>query len=80
MPALSILQAAKVATPDTAALGLAVHVSTPLELPVPGVIARVTLAVLVVTVLPSASWIATLGCVGQFTPPVPPLGCWVKPN
>ena len=43
-------------------------------------IANVTLAVLVVTVLPSASWIATFGWVVQATPPVPPLGCWVKPT
>ena len=46
----------------------------------PLVIATVTLAVLVVTVLPNASWIATFGCVVQATPPVPPLGCWVKPS
>ena len=75
---MSILQPAKPATPDAAALGLAVHVSTAPEVPVPPVMAKVTLALLVVTVLPSASWIATFGCVIQATPPVPPLGCWVK--
>ena len=48
--------------------------------PVPEVIERVTEAELEVTVLPSASWIATLGWVVHATPPVPPLGCWVKPS
>ena len=56
------------------------QVSTAPGVPVPGVIANVTLAVLVVTVLPKASWIATFGCVAHATPPVPPLGCWVKPS
>ena len=46
----------------------------------PAVIANVTLAVLVVTVLSNASWIATFGCVAHATPPVPPLGCCVNPN
>ena len=48
--------------------------------PVPGVIANVTLAALVVTVFPSASWIVTFGCVVHATPPVPPPGCCVNAN
>ena len=66
--------------PAAAAFGFAVHVSTPLGLPVPDVIVNVTLATLVVTVLPSASWIVTFGCVVHATPPVPPLGCCVNAN
>ena len=60
--------------PEAAALGFAVQVRAAPVVPVPGVIVSVTLAVLVVTVLPSASWIATFGCVVQATPPVPPPG------
>ena len=46
----------------------------------PAVIANVTLAELVVTVLSNASWIVTFGCVVHATPPVPPPGCCVNRN
>ena len=77
MPALSILHAANVSTPATAAFGLAVQVSTP----VPGgfvPIASVTLAVDPVTVLPPASCTVTTGWVVHAVPPVPPPGWVVK--
>ena len=80
VPDLSILHAAKVTTPETAVLGFAVHVSAAPDVPVPEVIAKVTLALLVVTVFPYASWIATFGCVVHATPPVPPPGCVVYPS
>ena len=80
MPGRLILQPANVATPETAASGLVVQLNTPLGFPVPDVIANVTLAELVVTVFPNASWIATFGCVAHATPPVPLLGCCVNPN
>ena len=74
------MQPAKVTRPEAAALGLAVQVSAAPLVPVPEVIERVTEAELEVTVLPSASWIASVGWVAHTTPPVPPLGCWVKPS
>jgi len=52
---LLILQPAKVATPELALVGFAVHVR------VAPVMLKVTEAVLVVTVLPAASWTVTTG-------------------
>ena len=65
---------ANVATPDVAASGLVVQVSVPPPGLVP--IASVMLALLVVTVLPPASWTLTTGWVPKLVPPVPPPG-WV---
>ena len=65
MPAVLILQPAKVATPETAALGFAVQV----RVAPPGVVMLTVIeALLVVTVLPLASWMATLGCVPKLAP------------
>ena len=64
----------KVATPELAAFGLAVHV----RVPVPLVIARVTALVSLVAVLPEASCTVTTGWVANATPPVLPLGIVVK--
>ena len=74
---MSILQPAKVAIPATAVRGFTVHVSAAPEVPVPGVIAAVTAAVLVVIVFPNASWIVTFGWTVHATPPVPPVVCVV---
>ena len=74
MPGLSILQPAKVAMPELAALGFVVQVNTAPAVPVPAVIDKVTLAELVVTVFPKASWTATFGWTVHATPPVPPFG------
>ena len=41
-------------------------------------IASDTVAVSLFTVLPFASSIVTLGCVGNAAPPVELAGCWVK--
>ena len=76
MPALSILQPAKVSTPATAVLGFVVHVSVPPPGFVP--IASVIDAVLPVTVLPPASCTVTTGCWAHADPPVPPPGCVVN--
>ena len=76
MPVLFTAQPAKVATPLAAALGL-----PPVQVRVapPGLVkARVTEALLVVTVLPAASCTATTGCVAIAVPPTPPLGCVVN--
>ena len=70
------MQPAKVATPETAALGLAVHDSTPPPGFVP--IANVMLATDDVTVFPPASCTLTTGCVAHAVPPVPPPGCVVN--
>ena len=78
LPSVSILQPANVAIPDTAALGLAVHVKAAPDVPVPAVMASVTGVVLEVTVLPYASRIVTFGCDVQATPTVAPLGWPVK--
>ena len=72
---MSILQPAKVATPEAAALGLAVQVRVA---PAGVVMVRVTEAALVVTVLPPASWTATTGWVANAMPPVEPEGLVVK--
>jgi hypothetical protein len=75
VPALSILQPAKVAAPATAALGFAVHVRVA---PAGVVMLRVTGAVLEVTVLPPASVTATTGWEPKATPPVELEGSVVK--
>src|ERR1700722_9893566 len=71
-----MLQPAKVSTPGTAALGLAVQV----RVPVPGLVpmVRVTNEVSVATVLPPASSTATRGWVAKAVPPVPWAGGAVK--
>jgi hypothetical protein len=72
VPARSILQPTNVATPETAVNGFAlVHVSSA---PAGVVIANVTAVMLLVTVLPPASWIATTGWVPKAVPPVDALG------
>ena len=76
-PTLLIAQPEKVATPFTAAFE-----SPPVQLrvPPPGFAPRLsaTVAVLVVTVAPAASWMATTGCVANAPPGVPRAGCVVK--
>ena len=72
---MSMLQPAKVATPATAFLGFAVQARVA---PAGVVMLRVTDAVLVVTVLPPASWTATTGWVAKAMPPVEPEGLVVK--
>ena len=57
-------------------MGLAVQVSTAPDVPVPDVIVSVTLAELVVIVLPNASCTVTFGCVAHAAPAAPPPG-WV---
>ncbi len=75
VPGLSTRHPVKVATPDTAASGFSVQV----RVAVPGVVStRVTGAVLVVTVLPWSSWMATTGWVANGVPPVEPDGSVVK--
>ena len=59
---MSILQAAKVADPEAALVGLAAQVRVA---PPGDVMVRVTEALLVVTVLPPASWTVTTGCVAK---------------
>jgi hypothetical protein len=61
------LHAAKVATPDEAAVVVAVHSSL---LPPPLVAAKLTFDVSVVTTFPPASSIETTGCVAKAVPPV----------
>ena len=73
-----ILQPAKLSTPATAAFGFVVQVRTAPDVPVPVVIVSVTLATLVVTVFPNASWTVTFGCVDHAVLYTPPLGCWVN--
>src|SRR4051794_33047967 len=68
-----MLHPAKVATPATAATGLAVHARVA---PAGGVIASETLLVSVVTVFPAASWTVTTGCVANATMLAEPMG-WV---
>ena len=70
-----ILQVEKVATPEEAVLGLLEQVSVA---PAGVVIARVTEALLLVTVLPPASVTLTTGCVPKEIPPVDPAGFVVK--
>ena len=55
------------------------QVSTAPDVPVPAVIANVTLAVLD-AVFPNASCTATIGCVVHAIALVPPPGCWVNPS
>src|SRR5450631_409176 len=64
VPALSMPQPAKVATPATAALGFAVHVRAA---PAGVVMLRVTGALLTSTVWPWASVTATMGCATKET-------------
>ena len=72
---MSILQPAKLATPETADFGLAVQVNVA---PAGVVMVRLTEAVLLVTVLPPASWTATTGWVTKTLPPVAPDGLVAK--
>ena len=65
------------ARPATAAFALGVQVKVA---PPDVVRARVTVAVLVVTVLPPASCTATTGWAAQLELEVPPPGCEVKPS
>ena len=71
-----VLASVSVATPATAVTGLVVQVSVPDPGFVP--IARVTLEVFPVTVLPNASCTVTTGWVDHAAPPVPPVVCVVK--
>ena len=74
VPALSIVQPAKVAVPATAARpGPPVHASAAPAVPVPVASARVTVVVAVVG-LPPASSSRTTGWVAHAVPPVPPPG------
>ena len=75
MPALSILQPAKVATPATAALGLVVQVRVA---PRRGREAQGDRAVLPVTLLPPASCTVTTGWVKKATPALENEGSVVK--
>ena len=75
VPALSMAQPSKLATPATASTGFSVQVSTA---PAGVVILRFTEAVLAVTVLPPASWTVTTGWVGKGMPPVELEGLVVK--
>ena len=70
-----ILQPAKLAMPDTAFLGSCVQVRTA---PAGVVILRSTEALLVVTVLPMASWTVTTGWAPKAVPPVAFEGLVVK--
>jgi len=65
VPFLSILQPVKEATPKTAFMPFAVPVQVRMADPVGGVMLRVTVAPLVVTVLPPASWTVTTGWVAN---------------
>ena len=64
--------------PETAFLGFAVQVRAAPAVPVPPVIASVTLLVSPVTVFPAASCTVTAGCVANAVPPVEALGCVLK--
>ena len=70
-----IRHAAKVDTPEIAALGFVVQVRIA---PPPEVMLRVIEAVLEVTVLPPASWTVTTGCVAKAVLTVEPTGEVVK--
>ena len=70
-----MVQPAKLATPATAAMGFVVQVNVA---PAGVVMVRLTEAVLLVTVLPPASWIATTGWVTKTVPPVAPDGLVAK--
>ena len=72
---MSILQPAKLVTPATADFGFVVQVNVA---PAGVVMVRLTEAVLLVTVLPPASWIATTGWVAKTVPPVAPDGLVAK--
>ncbi|HEX4529934.1 MAG TPA: hypothetical protein VIA11_10955 [Acidimicrobiia bacterium] len=73
---MSILQPAKVATPEAAAFGFAVHVRVPPPGFVP--IVKVIDAELPVTVFPPASCTVTTGCWAHADAAVPPPGCVVN--
>jgi hypothetical protein len=70
-----ILQPAKVATPATAFIGFVVQVRVA---PAGVVMVRVTEAVLLVAVLPAASWTVTTGFVPKGVPALEPEGFVVK--
>ena len=74
MPDLSILHPANVATPLLAVAGFAVQASVAPLVPVPLVIASVTLLASPVTVFPFWSWTVTFGWVENAIPPVELLG------
>ena len=69
------MQPAKLATPATAAMGFVVQAKVA---PAGVVMVRLTEAVLLVTVLPPASWTATTGWVTKTLPPVAPDGLVAK--
>ena len=74
---MSILQPAKLVTPATADFGFVVQVNVA---PAGVVMVRLTEAVLLVTVLPPASWIATTGWVAKTTLTALVEGLTVKPS
>jgi hypothetical protein len=74
VPALSILQPAKVATPEEALKGSVVHVSAAPAVPVPAVIVKLIEAEKPVAVFPPASCAVTTGCVPKATPDAELLG------
>jgi hypothetical protein len=63
VPAVLIRHPAKIARPEEALVGFWVHVSVP----PPDVMLRVIEELLLVTVLPPASWTVTTGCVAKTT-------------
>ena len=75
VPAVLIRHPAKVTTPETAALGFAAQVRVA---PPPEVMLRVIEAVLVLTVLPPASWTVATGCVAKAVLTLEPEGDVVK--
>ena len=72
---MSMVQPAKLATPEMATFGFVAQVRVA---PAGVVMERLTEAVLPVTVLPPASWIATTGWVAKTVPPVAPDGLVAK--
>ncbi len=77
MPARGILRPLKVATPLTAFMVAVPDRIAPL-VPVPGVMDRVTVTLELVTVLPPASWMVTIGCAAKAAPAVAEAGEAVK--
>ena len=75
VPGRLILQLEKVATPEDAALGFEPQIRAA---PAGVVMLSVTWTLLLVTVFPKASWMATTGCVPKAIPPVEPEGLVVK--
>ena len=72
------MQPANVTTPEDAASGFDVQLSTAPEVPVPAVIESVTDSADVVTTSPEASSTSTTGCVASGDPCAEPAGCTPK--